>query len=285
MREDIEKLRNLVAINKMDRALQMLKEKIAAYPDLQNQLFTLSAKYNDIRQKETIGLLDETESVKMHAQVNFAVLELINEIEKGAVDSSPVQSTVATQSVITTDKKIVFISYNHNDTDTATRLKEKLKAKDIEVTIDSEKMQAGDDIKEFIEKCVSGSSTTISLVSKKSLLSAWVAMESIDTFYQEKTNTQKKFIACYIEDDFFKRNFTDDALDHIENEIAEIQTLIKNRLEKNRSIRDLQNELTRMTGLRNSMDEIIRRLRESLCIDIRNENLDTNFQKIIDAIH
>ena len=84
---------------------------------------------------------------------------------------------------------------------------------------------------------------------------------------------------------FFKRNFTDDALDHIEGEIKEIQNLITARMEKNRSIRDLQNELTRMTELRNNIDEIIRRLRESLCIDIRNGALDTNFNKILQAIN
>lgn len=151
--------------------------------------------------------------------------------------------------------------------------------------IDSEKMQAGEDIKEFIEKCVRDTGTTISLISKNSLLSAWVAMESINTFYHEKTDTKKKFIACFITDDFFNRNFTDDALDHIEGEIKEIQGLITTRMEKNRSIRDVQNELTRMTELRNSIDEIIRRLRESLCIDIRGENLANNFQKILQSIY
>ncbi len=110
-------------------------------------------------------------------------------------------------------------------------------------------------------------------------------MESINTFYHEKTDINKKFIACYIDDDFFNRDFTDNALDSIEEQIKEIQELISRRMEKNRSIRDLQNELSRMTELRNNMDEVVRRLRESLCVDIRNGNFENNFHKILEAIN
>ena len=284
---DVDKLRRLIAENKMDRALTRLKEEIVAYPDLQNQLFTIAAKFTDIRKKENIGLIDETEAMKFHAQISFSVLELLNEIEN--TNATPAAVTIAVPGAAQPVKPVerlknVFISYNHHDMETANKLKEKLTAQNINVVIDSESMQAGEDIKEFIEKCVRETGTTISLISKNSLLSAWVAMESINTFYHEKTDTKKKFIGCFITDDFFKRNFTDEALDHIEGEIKEIQGLVTSRMEKNRSIRDLQNELTRMTELRNNMDEIIRRLRESLCIDIREGNMETNFQKIVQAI-
>lgn len=282
---EIDKLRRLIADNKMDRALQNLKDNIANYPDQQNQVMMLSAKFNELRKKENMGLLDESELFKFHSQLSMAALELINDLE--ATDKSLVTTSISEipqPAIIVSSEKKVFISYNHNDTDVANKLRDKLTAQNISVFIDSEKMQAGEDIKEFIEKCVRETGTTISLVSKNSLLSAWVAMESINTFYHEKMDLKKKFIACYITDDFFRRNFTDDALDHIEEEIKEIQNLITARMEKNRSIRDLQNELTRMTELRNNMDEIIRRLRECLCIDIKDENLDNNFQKILQAI-
>ncbi len=326
MIKEVDKLRKFIAENKMDRALQVLKEGIASYPDLQNQLLTLSAKFTDVRKKENMGMLDEGESSKLYSQVNYSVLELLNEIETTNASNAPIEIPVAPAGPETPNRSIhsswlsphgkndtaendmpaepaniravfaseqatvsepgikVFISYNHNDMDMANRLKDKLKAENINVVIDSERMQAGEDIKEFIEKCIRETSATISLISKNSLLSAWVAMESINTYKHEQAGSGKKFIACYISDDFFKRNFTDDALDFIEAEIKEVQGLITNRMEKNRSIRDLQNELTRLSELRNNMDEIIRRLRESLCIDIREGNLDTNFSKILQAI-
>jgi hypothetical protein len=286
MTTDTDKLRKLVAENKTDRVLQTLKEDIAAWPDLQNQLLTLSAKFTDISRKENIGLLDDAEAMRFKAQVNFSVLEMIDEIEQQQTTAPGITQQLQSPSNEKTAKeKTVFISYNHHDSEIANRLKEKLRAENIQVLIDSEYMQAGEDIKGFIEKCVRETDTTISLVSATSLLSAWVAMESVNTFYHEKTNADKKFIACFVTDDFFKRDFTDQALDHIDAEVKEIQSLITSRMEKNRSIRDLQNELTRMTELRNNMDEIVRRLRESLCIDIRDEKLESNFIKITNAVN
>jgi hypothetical protein len=283
---DIDKLRAFIAENKTDRALQALKDDIKAYPDLQNMLISIAGKFTDIRNKKISGLLADGEEIRFKSEVNSSLLQLLDEIEQqnSTVSNSekPIQVQSASKS---TKNKSVFISYNHHDVEIANKLKEKLTAANINVFIDSERMQAGEDIKEFIEKCVRETGATISLISKNSLLSAWVAMESINTFYHEKTDTEKKFIACFISDDFFKRDFTDGALDYIDGEIKEIQTLITTRLAKNRSIRDLQNELTRMTELRNDMDEIIRRLRESLCIDIRDEKLETNFIKITEAVN
>ena len=91
---EIDKLRRLIAENKMDRALQSIKENIAAYPDLQNQLLTISAKFNDVRKKENMGMLDDSESMKLYSQVNYSVLELLNEIETTNASSAPVEIPV-----------------------------------------------------------------------------------------------------------------------------------------------------------------------------------------------
>lgn len=286
MLKEIDKLRNLIAESKLDRALQILREEIQAYPDHKNQLLTLSSTFNEFRKKENMGMLSEADTIKNRAQLSYALLELVNDLENSNGVTENKAEAESFQPVKTTAlKKTVFISYNHHDTETANKLKDKLAAENIQVIIDSESMQPGEDIKEFIEKCVRETGTTISLVSTNSLLSAWVAMETINTFYHEKADTNKKFIACFLTDDFFNRDFTDTALDHVDGEIKEIQKLVTARMEKNRSIRDLQNELTRYTELRNNMDEIIRRLRESLCIDIRMENFELNFKKMVQAIN
>src|ERR1044071_7054342 len=104
---EIDKLRNLIALNKLDRALQLIKDNITAYPHLQSQLLTLLAKYNDLHQKKIIGLLDESESMKLHSQLNFSALELINEMEKGE-PFSDTQATIQIQN--NQSKRTVFIS-------------------------------------------------------------------------------------------------------------------------------------------------------------------------------
>lgn len=278
----MDKLRKLVAESKTEIALQALKAETVTNATIQNEVITLMAKFTALRKKETIGVLNEEEVIRLHTQINFSVLELINEMEAGNIN---VRSALPQETGILNDtRKTVFISYNHNDVFVANRLKEKLHAEKIHVIIDNEQMQAGEDIKVFIESSLREAETVILIVSKQSLLSAWVAMEAVNSFQYEKTGIQKKFIACYINNDFFDRRFADDALDYIEAEITDIQKLISARMNKNRSIRDLQNELARVTELRNSIDEIIRRLREKRCIDITGENLETNFQAILKAI-
>ncbi len=175
MSQDFNKLRNWIAENRIEKVFESLKEYSKSYPDSQNEIFTLAAKFSDARKKENLGILDNDSAQKIRSQVNFAVLELINELEKNAsevdehVSGTAVTSETkpGTSGISAVNNKSVFISYNHNDMDTANKLRDKLKENQIDVTIDSEKMQAGGDIKEFIESCVRNTGTTISLISKK----------------------------------------------------------------------------------------------------------------------
>ena len=268
----------------MDKAFEALYNSTLSDPELNDQIVTLSAKFRDVSKRERLGMIDSRDSGLMHNQIIFALVEIVSEMEKRNTQAAALKTAAPAAIPAPTDQKKVFISYNHHDAHTANKLKEKLRAHHIQVIIDTEKMTAGEDISNFIDASVQDTDTTLSLVSRRSLISSWVAMESVNTFYHAKINAAKKFIVCYLDDDFFRRDFTDKALDSIEEEIKEIQALISSRMEKNRSIRDLQNELARMTDLRNNIDEIIRRLRESLCIDIRPEHFETSFAKIVQAI-
>ncbi len=179
--------------------------------------------------------------------------------------------------------KTVFISYNHQDKEVAHLMKDKLEEAGFDVMIDAEAMVAGEDIKSFIEKCVRESDFTLSLVSRNSLLSAWVAMESMLSFFDEKLR-KARFIPCAIDSSFFGRDFVDNALDHIEQELEELGSLISKRVAKGRGIEDLQNERSRYSQLQNNLPEIVRRLRESLTLDLSGENLEVNFPKILEAL-
>jgi len=296
---NIENLRKLIQHDKTEQVFKILIDELKVIDnDLFDQVTMLSSTFKDAKKKNNMGLIDNKEASLSFTKVNYALLQIFTELETNFADkleTKPIEKPniqeLETKNSNSSEKtkfeKIipkVFISYNHGNKDVANRLRDLLRAENIDVTIDSEKMQAGEDIKEFIEKCIRETNITLSLVSKRSLLSAWVAMESIGTFYHEKTDLKKKFIACYIDSDFFGRAYTDDALDAIDENIKEISDLITKRLEKGRNIRDLQNELTRYKELQHGIDEIVRRLRESLCIDVAAENLDNNFPKILESI-
>lgn len=188
-----------------------------------------------------------------------------------------------TGSFSTMDPK-VFISYNHNDSAIALKIRDTLEKANIEVIIDQEDMMAGTDIKSFIEKSISESTVTVSLVSNKSLKSAWVALETIDTFFLEHYKTNRKFIACYLDEDFFQPNYTLKAVGDIDEQIKLNQKMIPDYQLKMIDTRDLNNQNTRLLALRNNLDAIVGRLRDSLCLDVREEAFKQSLKKLIQAI-
>ncbi|QQS46817.1 MAG: SUMF1/EgtB/PvdO family nonheme iron enzyme [Acidobacteriota bacterium] len=181
-------------------------------------------------------------------------------------------------------EKTVFISYNHGDSEVADRLKSALEAAGIEVRIDKAVMDAGANIQEFIESSVRDTDVTLSLVSNRSLESAWVAMETITAFYSEKLQNDKKFIACYIDDDFFKNNYRITATKRIDAKIEEIEEFIREHQSLKIDTQDLNSQLDRLYALRNSLGSILQRLRGSLTLDIRDEKFDESLRTILRTI-
>ena len=176
----------------------------------------------------------------------------------------------------------VFISYNHQNKDIANNLKDELTKENIHVVIDSGEIRVGEDITEFIEQSVRKTDITLAIVSKSSLKSAWVAMETINTLYAEKVTEKKKlFLPCLVDQSLFSRKFTDEILDYIDNELKEIEDIFTGRLKKNRGSRDLENERQRFIDLKHNLDNIVYRLRNSLCIDISGADLRVPIFQIV----
>ncbi len=178
----------------------------------------------------------------------------------------------------------VFISYNHGDREVADRLKVALETAGIRVRIDSAVMEAGGSIQEFIETSIRETNVTVAIVSNRSLLSAWVALESIGTFYAEKSTGARKFIACYLDDDFFKPDFRLQATRQINTKIAEIDALIPEYNEEKIDTNDLNDQKSRLYKLRNNLGDILQRLRASLCLDIRELQFDESMARLVREI-
>lgn len=178
----------------------------------------------------------------------------------------------------------VFLSYNHQDAAVALKIKEKLEKADIDVTIDREDMLAGENITDFIENSIYKSTVTISLVSNKSLTSAWVAMETIDSFLKAKYAPNKTLIACYLDEDFFDTNFTINAIESIDAQIKKNQKLLTEYHKKMLDTRDLNDQNSRLMVLRNNLDAIVNRFRESLCLDVRAHVFETSMALLIKTI-
>lgn len=113
----------------------------------------------------------------------------------------------------------VFISYSQKDKEVAAKVKATLEANGIKVTIDSESMAAGGNIREFIDQAIRDTQVTLSIVSKNSLSSDWVALESVESFAAEKYLKEKEFIACYIDEEMYRDEFQIEAVDALDEQI------------------------------------------------------------------
>ena len=180
--------------------------------------------------------------------------------------------------------KNVFISYNHEDRLVADKLKAALEGKGITVTIDNASMSAGASIQEFIESSIRDSDLTLSIVSSRSLLSAWVALESVTAFYSEKLRGDKRFIACYLDDDFFDTDFRLKATEQIDAKIKDIDDKIPKYIEQKIDTNDLNGQKSRLFKLRNDLGDILQKLKDSLTLDIRDPEFDRSLARIIKSI-
>jgi formylglycine-generating enzyme required for sulfatase activity len=180
--------------------------------------------------------------------------------------------------------KTVFISYSSNDRDIAAKVRAALEAKGIAVTIDSESLAPGGDIRAFIDKSIRETNVTLSIVSESSLASDWVALETVDSFEAEKYLEGKRFIGCYVDERFFDRAFVIKAVDKIDMEIKELEKLIRSAARKKLDPTNLQTQKSRKYKLRNNLPKILDRLNGSLTLDIREPEFEKNLQRIIDEI-
>lgn len=182
------------------------------------------------------------------------------------------------------DGNAVFISYNHGNAAAAMQLKNELDKSGITTIIDTESMPAGYAIEKFIADSIKQSRIILSIVSEESILSGWVATETINTFFLQLFDTDKKFIACYLDDSFLQDDFPEKAYAAIDAKLEAINQKIDagNRMMVNRS--DLTDQKDRLFKLRQNLADIIRRLKASKCIDIRGENFRANVPPLVKEI-
>lgn len=174
----------------------------------------------------------------------------------------------------------IFISYNHKDQKTAGKIHETLVDAGFKVTIDKDNLKPGQAIENFITDSIRHTDATLILISRNSLASAWVALESI-LGSQDELLRLRKIIPCYLDADFLERPFTSKVIGGIDQNLYEINHLIHAAVDKGDGIEDLQNERTRLSLHKSRLPSIIQRLRETLCIDLTDENFEWGIKKII----
>ena len=286
----MDDVRRLIASDHLEKAIAvLLADGSRPSAELRDELTSHQAQLARTRKESRRGLMSADGEAKARTRVRYAVLDLLTALPQESVD---VDDPASAQDTVTTSgtqpsspSPTVFISYNHADADAADRLRSALEAAGIGVRIDRAAMGAGEDIESFIRDSIRETDVTLAVISQRSLLSAWVAMEATTTFVQESVSGRYRFIACYLEDDFFRHDFLIDATDRIDERIAEIDALIPEYAERKIDTVDLNGEKSRLFALRNSLGDFLKRLRGSLTLDVRDGAFEESVSRIVETIH
>jgi hypothetical protein len=182
------------------------------------------------------------------------------------------------------ESRQVFLSYTHEDAADALRLHQFLKTHGIPVVIDCVNMAPGERIQDFIERSIQESDVVVSLVSSRSLMSAWVAMETIQSLHRNKWVQGKRFIACYLDEAFFAPECRLNCTRLIDERLARIEELLREYAANFIDTVDLNEEKTRLYELRNNLGLILATLKDSLCLDVRDARFEESGERLVAAI-
>jgi hypothetical protein len=175
----------------------------------------------------------------------------------------------------------VFLSYNHADATTAAAIRTALEAKGVPVRIDAKDMSPGQPIRDFILKSVGSTGATVCIVSRRSLLSGWVTLESLLALTVADLWGKRRFIACYVDDDFLDLGFSVKATDIIDRKIGEIDKLIAKHRAKRIDTTELNDEKSRLFSVRNGLGAVLAKLRGGLCLDVRPRKRAASADKLV----
>ncbi len=183
-------------------------------------------------------------------------------------------------------KKSIFISYSRKDRYEAMLVHDKLKSVGYEVRIDEFVLEINDYLAGKLKHLVQNSDYVISIVSKNSLLSEWVGIESIETLlYERYKNPTRKFISLVVDNRVFDNPFYLEIIREIDNNYDKLLdlTVDAGKLRVSSEIYDISRE--RLIDLRNNMKDIFIRIREYLSLDCSDiKNFDSLFEKLIQFI-
>jgi hypothetical protein len=181
-------------------------------------------------------------------------------------------------------KPRVFVSYSHEDAAAAARLANLLRASNVDVVIDTDAMRPGERIPDFIDRSIRDCDAVVSVISNRSLLSAWVASETIKSFSRNKWTPDMTFVGCYLDEEWFRPEFRLECTRQIDERLQRIEQLLPDYAARRIDSSDLNEEKTRLYSLRNNLGDILAVLRDTLCLDIRDERFDESGRRLVAAI-
>jgi len=96
MKSTIEEIRNLIAENEIEEAVDKLQSLNVSVSDVRNEIVSISAKQNNLSDLRRNNLLNANEIALQQNQLNLQILDLLSIIERNPKDSTSTSTTTST---------------------------------------------------------------------------------------------------------------------------------------------------------------------------------------------
>ncbi len=278
-----EQIQQLISEGRTEEALALLAQH-------SSDALLLQARYNAGKKQYNMGLIEFGEWSRVQAQINYAALEMAESAAKktGVTQNydapSPRDFGGGSQLADSSNgNKKVFISYNHRDKEMADRVKDFLVEHGIEVSIDREKMEAGQSISDFIKSNIRSNGYILSMVSEHSLKSGWVGMESTASLFAEWI-ADKHFIPVALDDKWSSNEFYIDALRYINDTVKQKEKEMREVKKLGGRTTHIEVQKERLLDLKANLSQILDKLHSVLTLPISGDNFDDNMGAVLAAI-
>ncbi len=255
-------IRNLIAEGKVKEALQLLNK---VKPDQGTQLL---GQYNRAHNQYQQGLIDYGEYSRVMARLSNAAVEFAPDDDKPGS---------------TSQRAVVFISYNHGDAAVAHRVRDFLVQHGIRVILDEDDMPAGKNIMEFIQESVRACDAVLSIVSERSLKSGWVGQESIAAMYAIWL-ADKKFLPVRLDNVAFDIDFQIAAQEAIQQKLEELDAKIERLRKLGGDTRAFDDDRDRLFELKNNLGRIIQQMKSVLAPDISGDKFEPSMRRVLESL-
>ncbi|MCC6460041.1 MAG: toll/interleukin-1 receptor domain-containing protein [Saprospiraceae bacterium] len=273
-----EQIQQLIAEGRTEDALAMLAQQ-------NSDALLLQARFNNGKKQYNMGLIEFSEWQRTQAQINYAALELANSIKTttAPAGNAPAGNNQQNQGGGQAEQPFkVFISYNHQDSFAMRSVKGFLEDHNVKVHVDINDMSVGESIQGFIDQAFKNNDFVLSIISRNSLLSGWVAREL--TVAQVLNKLNNNWIPISIDNSAFDNNFFFEANASIDLKITAQRDQIKKALESDLDISAFTDELKRLQDLKASISSTIANLKSVLVIDINGPAFDSGMMKVVNKI-
>lgn len=177
--------------------------------------------------------------------------------------------------------KRVFVSYCHDDEAFVQKFVTALESASVNVTVDYKTLRLGDSINQFIKKAVRGTERTIIVVSDKSIRSAWVMAEFLETVLYEQVTDSSRLIPIHLDKSVFDPDLPLEIDKELETKIGEVDDRIRKALDRKMDLEPFGDVRDRLRNLQFNIGKAVQRLTSVLSGDFSDPN---DFQQGLDKV-